>query len=915
MANKLQQFYTLKFPSSRLKKSKFSINISLDDARKNGEVITINNSELLRALFRYKNMEYSQKELEILLRTRRNLKKSENTEENRRKIEIITEKIEKTLFVEDLVSIEFENKTHYLTIVKRNGFYINGIRFVPFMASAGMIRRNTALFINNNLKHPLMDILENGRDESVEIVPAKFGAYFSLYSSSTLPVSFPRFAVIPDKTINTIRRVDFVTYAGEGVDDNVTECDKELSLNAFDGQGLIKPYLAEQWSRELGLDYVFSAAVIRAPFLKGLVVTFDLDRFASEISGRKKFTDIYGKERFIDDVDLIISESMFKLWSSYADTEAYIKQCNINKLGFSVAKVSPKRDKSYSRTSYQFLQILSMNEVDVARFCEPTVDWFRNLSGKDYFSMILYATGESGFEPKDFNKLDTHVKAVLLNPALIRDRYIQQKFIKSIEKKKKESYMGSLLINANYQFMISDPFYQACHLFKLDTPPLLSEGEHFSAYWLKRGVKTVGAIRSPIVHHSEFGVLNLQDREDVRSWYSHIHSGVVFPANGVGMDCAIHGGSDFDGDLICTVDNSIMVSNRVTGLPIVYESEKAKKAKVDSRNDAEQVDAQLRGHNSKVGFATNISSSIYTLLEEFPVGSVEHDTLLNRLKIGRVIQGEIIDGVKGLNIPPFRDHWVKPQKIEKDTSPEDRKRMELYNRIVCTVRPSYFRFLYPHYMTRYNQEIRRYNLFSLLSFGRGFSDIVSDPNASEEEKDLVDRYKNRSFFLDNNSVVNMISRYMRGTVGLVGRYSSKASRDFNYTVLVDKDHILNSYKLAQMKSIIKEYKSFKKGLRNKKDKGYENLDAFIAYLRKTCFSDISSSESELVDYAVEATYGGEVGMIEFVWKMFPSGIIENIVKSSSGLIMFPVSDENGEIEYLWEKYTIQEFSLEDIYED
>ena len=79
------------------------------------------------------------------------------------------------------------------------------------MASAGMIRRNTAMFINNNIKHPLMDILENGRDESVPLVPAKWGAYFSLYSSTSLPVSFPNFAVIPDKEIETIEKVDFVS--------------------------------------------------------------------------------------------------------------------------------------------------------------------------------------------------------------------------------------------------------------------------------------------------------------------------------------------------------------------------------------------------------------------------------------------------------------------------------------------------------------------------------------------------------------------------------------------------------------------------------------------------------------------------------------------------------------------------------
>jgi len=541
---KFQQFFVLKFASDRLKKANYNIDISLDNARINGEVISINSSELLRTLFRYKKVDFSQKELEILLETKKKLKKAKNTEENSKKLEIITNKIEKMLYVEDLVIVEFKNKSHYLTIVKNHGFYINGTRFTPFLASAGMIRKNTAMFINNNIKHPIMDILENNRDESKPMVPAKFGAYFSLCASSTIPVSFPNFAVVPDKEIETLRKVDFVKYKVEGEDDDVSEQELTLKLNAWDGQGLISPSLANQWSTELELDYILSCAIIRAPFLKGLLVTFDFHKFAKEIARTEKFVDIYGKERNIYDFDMIISESMFKLWFAYNSTEDYIKACAERSFGFAIAKVNPKEERSYSRTSYQFLQVLQMNNVDIANLCDPTVSWFRNISGGNSDDMILYATGEGGFEPKDFAKMDIATKALLLNPALARDRYIQNKFIKTIEKKKKESYMGSILINANYQFMIADPYYQACHIFKLACEPVLKDGEHYSEYWLNKGVTTIGAIRSPIVHHSEFNILNLKNNEHTRTWFKHIHSGIIFPANGIGIDCVIHGGAD-----------------------------------------------------------------------------------------------------------------------------------------------------------------------------------------------------------------------------------------------------------------------------------------------------------------------------------------------------------------------------------
>jgi len=842
------------------------------------------------------------------------LKKYENTNENRIKLTETIDKIEKILFVEDLISIEFTNKIHYLNILKKNGFYINGIRFVPFMASAGMIRRNTALFINNDIKNPLIDILENGRDESVPMVAAKFGAYFSLYSSSTLPVSFPKFAVVPDKHIDTIRCVDFVTYKGIDQDDDVEERNYTIKANAWDGQGLISPRLAKQWSDELELDYTFSCAIIRAPFTKGLVSVFDIEKFADEIAEDFYFKDIYGNIQDARYVDLILSESMFKLYDAYINTEDFIRKCHINHLGFSIAKVNLKKEKSYSRTSYQFLQVLEMNDADIANLCEPTINWFRDISGNSPENMLLYATGEHDFNLKEFKKADISVKAILLNPLLSKDKYIQNRFIKTISKKKKESYMGSVLINANYQFMIGDPFYQACHIFNVEHEPILKDGEHYSEYWLNRGIDRISAIRSPIVHHSEFNVLNLQDRPDTRKWFSHIHSGIIFPANGIGIDCAIHGGADFDGDLICTINNNIMVKGRVEGIPILYESQKAEKTIVNAKDDEKQVKSQLNGYNSKVGFATNISSSIYTMLEEFSPGTEERDALLKRLKIGRVIQGEIIDGVKGLTVPPFREHWTKYKKINKDMTPEEAYKWDFNNRILCNVRPAYFRFLYPHYMSKYNKEIKKYNIYSHLAFKKSFAEILRNKDNSYEQEIMIKEYKQHSYFLDNHSVVNHISRYMRANLSLIGRYTTRSAKDFDYTILQNKENDLKQENIIKMSNCLQEYKTFKKGMRHDLNNSYSNLDSFIHYLRKKCVNEITTNESELADYAIEITYGNEKSMVEFAWRMFPDGILENITRTSSGIIKMPIQDDYGKIEYLWNKYTIKEFELGDLYE-
>lgn len=904
---KLQQFFQFKISSDRLKKSNYNIaTLTLDQARKNLEVISINSSELLRALFRIKRINFSQRELDKLFSDRKKIRRLPDSPDNRNTLAELNQKIESILFVEDLVSIVFTNKAHYKQIAKRNGFYINGIRYVSFMASAGMIRRNTALFINNNYKYQLVSLLENGRDGNVELVSAKWGAYFSLYSSSTLPVSFPRIAIISDKTMKVTRHVDFVEYRGVGIDDDVTEKDYEFEANCFDGQGLISPQLANKWSGELDLDYTFSEAVIRGPFLKGLAVVFDFVRFAKEIAGTYEFIDIYGDVQDIREIDLLVSESQFKLWASYQNTGEYTRSCQKNELGFGISKVNPEKERSYSRTSYQFLQVLNLNDVDIARLCEPSIRWFREVSGGSADSMILYAIGEGKLKPDDFEKADVTTKAILLNPALARDRYIQERFIKTLEKKKKESFMGSILIQANYQLMIADPFFQCCHVFGLANAPLLKDGEHYSEYWQNRGISKIAAIRSPIVHHSEVNILNLQERPDTREWYSFIHSGIIFPTNGIGMDCAIHGGADFDGDLVCTINSPEIIKGKRPGLPIMYESSKAQKEKVDAGDDGKQIENQLRGFNSKVGYATNVSSSLYTLLAEFPKGSREYETIEKRLKIGRVIQGEIIDSVKGLHSPPFREHWTKYQKPSAEFP-----NLDFYNQIVCSIRPAFFRFLYSHYMTRWNKELRKYTTFCRIAFGKEFTDILNSSAPSRDELETIKSYKKNSFFLDNDSLMNKISRYMRTNLALTNRYSAQESRGFDYSVLLGGFE-QDDEKLNSMLSLLQQYKSFKRGLWKDNENYFDSLDAFIAYLRKRAFEIISSDEKELAHYAVLITYAKEKSMVEFAWKLFPDGVFENI-KNNSGKNSFfmPVEESTGKVEYLWQNYAIREYTLGD----
>lgn len=371
----------------------------------------------------------------------------------------------------------------------------------------------------------------------------------------------------------------------------------------------------------------------------------------------------------------------------------------------------------------------------------------------------------------------------------------------------------------------------------------------------------------------------------------------------------------FDGDIICTINNHIMIAGKQEGNPIMYESLKAEKAIVDSRDDKEQVESQLLGHDSKVGYATNVSSSLYSWLENFPLGSREREVLLNRLKIGRVIQGEIIDSVKGLKVPPFRQHWVRRTKITENMTQTEKEVIEFNNKIACNRRPMFFRFLYPHYMTRYRKELKRYNNYCYVVFGKSFDEIYKHGAKTAEEQKIVDRYKKRSFFIDNASVMNLISLKMNDLKTKVGKYSLKSTKEFDYELLIDRDIPIDEEKLEKMKTYMGEYRDFKLLLRNKKKMPYSSLEAFSAMLRKKAHTEISSNESELANYAVMLTYGDKITMVEFPWNVFSSGLLENLIKNSNEPVVVPVWDKDGDVEYLWGKYKMIEIPMEALYEN
>ena len=391
-------------------------------------------------------------------------------------------------------------------------------------AGAGHLRRSTVIFIRDDIRDEAINIFENGLDKTIPLNHGKYGAYLALYSSSTLEVTTPKFVVVPDLEITRLRKVDFVE------DDNKTVSEKEMEIthNIFDGQGLISMDMAKKWSQDLDLDYDAVSFIIRAPFSKGLLVAFPFHSFAKEF-GISEIKDVYGFSHDIGTVDVILTQSQFKMWAHYSSIDEFIGNCKENDLGWGVTRINPKNEKTSFWSSYQYLQVLK-DSVDIDALTNDTVKYFKDVSLLEADKTLIYLMGENvSAEETVFEKIDNLIIRVLgMDSGTIKDPHIRNYVIRTLNKKIRESYTGKLLLNGNYQFVIFDPFALAQHSFGMKAEGLLGEGFHYSQYWNEKDVFKVVAGRSPLTWRSELNMLNFMDNVSLEKWLGHLYSGIVF---------------------------------------------------------------------------------------------------------------------------------------------------------------------------------------------------------------------------------------------------------------------------------------------------------------------------------------------------------------------------------------------------
>jgi hypothetical protein len=911
---KLQQYYIYKINTHHLKRNNYNINLTIEEARKSGWIISIADSQMLRSLRYVKGEEIDASDkINYLLSEQRRIKKLDSNRNNSEILYKLANDLDNILFVPEIISVVVDDMRHYNDIGK-NGFICNGKKYRRFICGSGQARRNNALFIDEDYYESLYKILDNNRNADVPITPAKYSAYFGLFSSSSQPVSTPYFCVIPDHIVKRTEMVDYIEEVAEG-DDTVTACEKEIEFNLFDGQGLISPRLAKQWAEELELDYMPSHFIIRSAFIKGMVCVIDFHRFSDEI-GIHIAEDIYGNKVNIRDMDVILTQSQFKLSSSYSSLEEYKTSSKNNQLGWGITRVSPKYENKHCFMNYQFLQVLNLDDEQIEAIAQPTIDYFNNVIHDDIDYTLLYLLGKNAdqYDPDLFDKLHDNVtKALILNNKLIEDPFIKNHLVRSLNKKIKQSYIGNLLVDGQYTMMVSDPYALMQHVFNLPITGLLKRDEYYNQYWLNKNVDTVAAMRAPLTWRSEVNILKQVRNEEMDDWYQYLNSCQIY--NVFGNDCMIHGGSDQDGDLVCTTNNQQIINGAYGGLPIYYDTKKVAK-EIINKDTLYLFDTN--GFNQKIGFVTNCETSGFGLLPLFEEGSQEHAEMIKRLKCFRKEQGANIDATKGLVIKPFPFHWTKWKSIPEDATDEEKQEIEFQNRIVINKRPLFMRWLYTSYNKKYQDFRERFDNRAVMRFNTTLDHILQGDNLSEEEIALRDAYKKYNPFIETDCLMNKICWHMEKSVKQLKEGMNKNAPEYIVDLLQNKYVKTNKNNIKLLYDLYLEYKKEKRNFATIVDDSgtnkYKTIEQYHKHIRQKAYSIINNG-AELANIAVDICYKIHPNDNKsFAWNVFGKEIVDNIKENRQDNCFMLKDDKYGEIEFLGGRYSRVEIDFGEEYD-
>ena len=463
-------------------------------------------------------------------------------------------------------------KVYYYEVAEsiiKNGFYMNGEKYVFFSASAGQIRTKKFVAVKETALADCMDKLTCGL--SLDAINAKGGvnvnkylAYLALCNSATdvwEDFDIDRCIVVDDFETNVRGLVDYITVE----DGSITRQEMDVPITHTDGCGMVLPSVSKK------------NFMVRAPWIKGLLASFPFDKFIREANKRDStvnhglITDIYGQVHDVlaEEIQVIFTKSQFKMYKYFDSWQQY--KDNFKTHGCNAGKCKIEEDYvPNAQFNYQMLQTLcDMTDEELEELASATNQKIRGVTSDRNTMLRLF--GATKLDRRE----DPFQECLHIYPELLQDAYCVES-LRSIKNKiVKEGRGGRLDIKGKYLFLLPD-MYAACeHWFLgIEVPRgLLADGEVYCRVYPDE--PKIDVLRSPHlyrehqVRRNTFG----EDAERKR-WYA---TDGIYTSTFDLISKVLQFDVDGDTALVCVEPTIINVAERLSAdvVPLYYPMAKA----------------------------------------------------------------------------------------------------------------------------------------------------------------------------------------------------------------------------------------------------------------------------------------------------------------------------------------------------
>lgn len=368
-------------------------------------------------------------------------------------------------------------------------------------------------------------------------------------------------------------------------------------------------------------------------------------------------------------------------------------------------------------------------------------------------------------------------------------------------------------------------------------------------------------------------------------WYRYMDTVVVVNLK----DCMAQSlnGFDFDGDLLYTTNNKVLLRRQKNLLPIVCSQKTADKKIVTEDN---LFKSNLQGFGSKIGHITNKITNMTNLMANYKPEDKEYQVLKYRTQCGQKLQQDAIDSAKGIKPLKMPTEWEKFSACRiKDSDSEDDIARKNFNMSICAEKYAYFfQYRYLSMKRDYDAYKNTANNTAIVKFNKTINEMKNCSNLTEEEAVFMDKYKNNCPMDESHGVQNRIC------------WAVEREFDNFKTKKVDGISCLNVLNMSNInydlydavKILCDDYKSevhkqSKKYIKNNVTDGdavkssTDILNYYVSEMYKIC-----SNEDELCDILIDICYIKGYNK-EIVWTACGDVIASRLVMNGDEVLKYP----------------------------